>query len=371
MIRYTFKRQLCTTLRRYQSVVAGTAGGGQEGVRGAIQLINSPPTMAAVTVTADVPVFVRRGCLVSVHSPGSSAVKQLKLSKEFLDLWSSLIKYASIRGSIYYKLSLPRGSSPCKLLVSTNNCLNKNFQTTLYQLKLDGTKDWNIHGSDSIVAFERNTSLEVKSSVQYLNFRKYKNGNNFTVVKGRGNLLINGVGSIVKVDLKTPQDELLVNYRNLLGISGSTQLDINQSINNRVLTATGGDSSGLYKPQQLPNWRNSLEGVWDYTATLTQNCLSWITYRYRTWRHGYPVNFIAVRGPRSLLLQSFNNTMTGSISDYSIEEQQMILSDEVVALNNENKAEDSTGNPKYWNVYVQQNGRIDFKPTNSFLSRDK
>ena len=107
---------------------------------------------------------------------------------------------------------------------------------------MDGKTDWNIFGKDAILAFEQNSSLEVSPSKDKLQFNKYQNMN-FQVLKGRGNVLLSGRGSILEVNLEHKYDKILVHYNNILAVNGVSQIDIKNSVSNRLLSYSAKTSS--------------------------------------------------------------------------------------------------------------------------------
>lgn len=331
----------------------------KSGSRTQFKLVNNPPTIARLSISPNIPVYIRKGCLVSLYNNNSA--QDISLTKEFISLWSNLINYASLKPSQYVKLISKHHSF--NALISTNNSLHKNQQTSLFHLNLNGKNDWQIWGKDSIVAFEKNTSLEISNS-KTLQFNKFKD-TNFTVLKGRGNVLINGIGSILEIGLKNPYDEVLINYRNLLAISGKSQIDIKDSIQNKLLS----QNRHTYKKITIPPLKNSQNEITfsssiSFISSLFTTLVQWVLKSVDLLRFGSPTNFIKINGPRTILVQSFNNTILDNNSIYSLEP---LLEDEpkksYIPENIKNDINKSNLNF----AYVEPNGKVEFKKTLKFM----
>ena len=164
----------------------------------------------------------------------------ISLTTTFVNFWSTLYNHHAIPTASYHRLVV--NNYPINALVSSNDTLNRGFQSTLYHLQMDGKTDWNIFGKDAILAFEQNSSLEVSPSKDKLQFNKYQNMN-FQVLKGRGNVLLSGRGSILEVNLEHKYDKILVHYNNILAVNGVSQIDIKNSVSNRLLSYSAKTSS--------------------------------------------------------------------------------------------------------------------------------
>lgn len=343
------------------------------GEESTFKLLNRSSTLAQISlVNNDIPIMVRKNCLMAIHAD-SEDTKNLTISREQIYPWANIVNFQSIKSSLFNRISLPKNKiapkdefdiakRPVQLIVSPNKPTN-----SLYHLNLTGSYDWNIWGARSIVAFEDNTSLELIPSNKVL-FDKLSKLSKFNILKGRGNVLLNGVGSIVKIDLTQPYEKIMVNYNNLLAISGESQIDINNSINNRLLNTS--DKFKTYNWIQLPifKWGNIIR----YLTTSYKNFYNGIIYYYNNWKFGYPNSFMEIKGPRSILLQTFDTLGDNSIINYKIEN--MLASDILQkSYNNNNNNYPTNENEnnkknliKYWNVRIYQNDeRVQFTPTNN------
>lgn len=344
------------------------------------KLLNKSSTLAQITlINKDVPVMVRKDSLLAIHT-NTTDDDCLTISKEHINLVWNILKFKSFRSSNFNRIKLTKTyitsinqkdgfdncKTPIQLLVSSNNQNN-----SIYHLNLDGAYDWNIWGSQSILAFEQNTSLELIPSNRIL-FDKLSSMTDFNILKGRGNVLINGRGTIIKIDLKDPYDKMMVNYKSLLAISGKSQIDINNSINNKLLNTS--DNFKTFKWQTLPTfkWGNYLK----YLFISYKNVFNGISYYYNNWKYGYPNNFLEINGPRTILLQSFDTFKNDALVDYRLDNTFIshvnnITNNHDTGHNNNNNNIQNNGNNgkdsiKYWNARIYgDNERIQFTPTDS------
>lgn len=333
------------------------------GSRTQFRLVNQPPTMARLAVAPRVPVFVRQGCLVSLYN--NNRAEDISLTKEFVDLWANIATYASLKPAQYVRL-LSRNHS-FNALISTNNALQRGLQTSLYHLNMGGQEDWQVWGRDAIVAFEANTSLSIDSA-RTLQFKKVQNAE-FAVLRGRGNVLLNGVGSIVKVELKHSYDEILLNYRNLLAVSGRSQVDITDAMENRLMS----QNKHTYKHVAIPPLRSTndsqitLRSVLATTTAVAKVAAQWILRAVDVARYGTPTNFVKISGPRTVLIQSFNNAVLDSNASYELEP---LLDDAPSRRYVPPSVTNDIRNSNLSIAYVQPSGRVTFEKTLSFEQRD-
>lgn len=332
------------------------------GSRTQFKLVNSPPTMARLAVAPRVPVFIRQGCLVSLYN--NNAAEDISLTKEFVDLWANIASYASLKPAQYVRL-LSRNHS-FNALISTNNALQRGLQTSLYHLNMSGTEDWQVWGRDSIVAFEANTSLNI-SSAKSLQFKKVQNAD-FAVLRGRGNVLLNGVGSIVEVELKHSYDEILINYRNLLAVSGKSQAEITDALENKLLS----QNKHTYKHVEIPSLRGSsgqggsvtVSSVLTTATAVAKQGAQWLLRAIDVARYGTPTNFVKISGPRTVLIQSFNNAVLDSNTSYELEP---LLDDAPSRKYVPPQVKNDIRNSNLSIAYVQPTGRVTFEKTLSFI----
>lgn len=337
------------------------------------KLLNKSSTLAQITlVNKDVPVMVRKDSLLAIHTDTTDD-NCLTISKEHVNPIWNILKFKSLKSSNFNRIQLTKDYiTSIKQLDEFDNCktriqllVSSNKQNnSMYHLTLDGAYDWNVWGSQSILAFEQNTSLELIPSNRIL-FDKLSNMPDFNILKGRGNVLINGQGTIIKVDLKNPYDKMIVNYKNLLAISGKSQIDINNSINNRLLNTS--DNFKTLNWQILPTfkWGNYLK----YFFISYKNVFNGISYYYNNWKYGYPSNFLEINGPRTVLLQSFDTFKNDALVNYRLDNTFISHVNNTTNNNHNNihnNGNNGKGSIKYWNVRIYgDNERIQFTPTDS------
>lgn len=265
------------------------------------RVLGQPPTLASLVVPPSIPLYVRKGCLTSLH--GSAPVS---MGYEWVGSWSSLLRYGTLKPAMYHKLV---SSAQFDALVAPNFLSNRlgprlglssSPFRTLCLLDLDGSSDWNVWGKDSIVAFEDNTSLELKPPA--LGFPKSAVSSQYTTLKGRGNVLLSGSGSVYTIQLKDATDEIILRSEHLLAISGSSPLDINHAVTETSLGQPAKRQHKAAEEQrefdakmffQITN--EIISAVWDRAKHI-----------YSYLMNG-PTKFLKIKGPRNLLVQSSYN----------------------------------------------------------------
>lgn len=339
------------------------------------KLLNKSSTLAQISLANNyTPIMIRKDCLMAIHAD-SEDTANLTISRENINLWANLLHFQSMKSSSFNKISLSKNKTALKdefdsakrsvkLIVSPDKPTN-----SLYHLNLKGPYDWNVWGPRSIIAFEDNSSLEIISSSKIL-FDKLSKLSKFNILKGRGNVLLNGIGSIVKIDLNHSHEKIMVNYRNVLAISGKSQIDINNAINNRLLSTN--DKFKTYSWIQLPTFRWS--NLIKYMTTSYKNFYNGIIYYYNNWKFGYPNNFMEIKGPRSILLQTFDTLGDNSIINYKMDNMLASTVSQNSSTNyigSQNEV-DEKKSIKYWNVRIYQNDeRLQFTPTNNHFRIEK
>lgn len=286
---------------------------------------------------------------MAIHTPSPPNNVPIVMSREFIKPWSTLLNFKTLKSSSFNKIAIQPNNTtltefdmkpqPVALIVSTSNPSN-----TIYHLKLDGSKDWNVWGGyvdNSILAYEDNSSLELSPSTRIL-FDKLSKLPEFNILKGRGNVLIQGQGAIVKLDLANETDRILINYKNLLAINGESQNEINHSINDTLLNTS--DNYKQFNWNKLPIFQWG--GLIKFATELYKNIYNGVFYLYSNWKFGYPSHFMEIKGPRSILLQNLDKIGDHSIIDYQL--NNIINSDEII--NQDIKS--NQRNINFWNVRV-------------------
>lgn len=274
------------------------------------QVLGQPPTMASLVVPSSVALYVRRGCLVSLHGSPSIA-----MSYEWVGSWLNLLRYGTLKPSIYHRLI---STTKFDALVAPNFVSNRlgpwlglssSPFRTLCLLNLDGTVDWNIWGKDSIVAYEGNTSLELKQPNFTISRRnKPVYSSNYQILQGRGNVLLSGSGSVYTIELKDAKDEIIIRSEHLLAVSGSTQLNIKESISKQTLTPPKNGETLKKKKETKPEEIRDFDSrmFFEISRDIIISAWNWAKHTYATAING-PTKFLKIKGPRTLLVQSSYN----------------------------------------------------------------
>ena len=344
------------------------------------RLVDENGKIASITVQPDIPICIKKDCLVSIHN-----LNHLSLSYKWLNFWSNLIKFRSFKSSLFHRII---GSSVLEILAAPN------FQTSrrpfdssrsLSVLNLTGTKDWNVFGKDSIIAFEQNSSLEIKSPIfpsarsLVSNSSKSQLPRKFQILNGRGNVLVCGGGLVYSIELIDESDKILVNSRNILAINGQSQLDIANSVERQELHVEGayvGDSSNdTVAPKFIKN--QTLKSAYGHTVQFFKRMRSWIRNQYeKRYIYGVDSYFMKIKGPRTILIQthemttSKDNILTkltskGHVKTSTVNDNGVNL-EKQVANDVNSKIIELANRPSLFIATVSQDGRVDFQSTSKF-----
>ncbi|AQZ15513.1 AIM24 (YJR080C) [Zygosaccharomyces parabailii] len=275
------------------------------------QVLGQPATMASLVIPPSIPLYVRRGCLISLHG-----AKSLSMNYEWIHFWFNLLRYGSVRASVYHKLV---STSIFNALVAPNFLSNRlgpwlglssSPFRTLCLLNLDGSADWNVWGKDTVVAYESNSSLRIKPPRPAI-FSRVKPvfSSRYQTVQGRGNVLLSGSGSVYTVELKDAKDEIVIRSEHLLAVSGSNRRDIASAISEQTLAPPDGtvkkvpgEASRFFESIRELDGRLFLES----SRGLLVKVWNWSRHVYSKMING-PTRFLKIKGPRSLLIQSSYN----------------------------------------------------------------
>lgn len=342
------------------------------------KLVDQNGQIASITVQPDIPICIKKDCLVSIHN-----LNHLSLSYKWLNFWSNLIKFRSFRSSLFHKII---GSSTMEILASPNfqkSGRSSNSSRTLSVLNLTGTKDWNVFGKDSIIAFEQNSSLEIKSPIlptpRILASGSLKSRlpPKFQILNGRGNVLVCGGGSVYSMELIDENDKILVNSRNILAINGQSQLDIANSVERQELhvEAANIEDSGKRVPKLITN--PTLQSAYGHTTRFFKRLGSWFRNQYeKRYIYGIDSYFMKVKGPRTILIQTHEMTTSkdnilskitskGHVKRNTEDDVNDTL-EERVANDVNSKIIELANRPSLFIATVSKNGKIDFQSTSKF-----
>ncbi|CCE61821.1 hypothetical protein TPHA_0B01480 [Tetrapisispora phaffii CBS 4417] len=350
-------------------------------------VIGEPSTMAALTVPPTIPLYIRRGSLMAIYNNSDSPIA---MSFHWKFLLHNLLKFGSLSSTVYQKLEckdrLNVLVTPTFLNFNVFPSARRNEFRTLSNLTLNGTTDWNVYGRDSIVSYEDNTSLEVSTPRANMNIRnlfkrnlKSPFSNKYKVIKGRGNVLLSGNGSVYAIDLHNDTEEIIIKSEYLLAINGINQVHINNSIEQYKLIDPQVEKLYDYKKLSLTveeakafgakQWLNYFKKVMGSLVNLTQ-----ITY-FR-WL-SKPNKFLKIAGPRTVLIQTANNVYMPNVIKNGKSKRTNLSEINLKNINDNsipNEKESLTKNEerlnqelKYTNIVtIHPKGDVNFKSTKAF-----
>lgn len=272
------------------------------------ELLGESGTLARAAVPAGTSLYVRRGCMVSLYN--RSGLRDIAMSHQWLQPAARMLRYRSLKASIYYRLSSP---AHLNCLLAPNFMSQQLWRArpvagrTLCPLTLDGTSDWFVFGRDAVVAYESNSSLVIQEGpFRWPLRRAHPLGSKLQLAQGRGSLLLSGYGTVYRVDLKDAADELILQRRHLLAINGAAPADIHACATPydmlpparaaRVvppLVSLSADRRVHVEWSNLCRWFSAQAS---HARSLAQRL-------YARYLHG-PSDFVKIRGPRTLMVQS-------------------------------------------------------------------
>ncbi|ODV77018.1 uncharacterized protein CANTADRAFT_43262, partial [Suhomyces tanzawaensis NRRL Y-17324] len=289
--------------------------------------LGNPQSVLSISSPASVPVYVRRGSLLSIYGTGAnSSVSSVRSTLEFLSPVRRLL-YGGY-ASAYQKLI---STSPFSILVSSSSrtfsLLKSSDNKSFVNLILDGSNDWAILNKSALQVYTGNSliislhtlpkvisrkllkTLGLKGTQNTGLFKWTHSG--YTLLSGRGQAGLVGNGSIYNVNL-AKNEELLVNKKNLLGVTVNGPFDLSNCVHKYsfpVAPVTEAPVASI----SITNIHNrpvsALAKVKLYGRAIG-SYLAKIGQFFRLGK-GYTYNFlvgnqdfIKVIGPRSLLLQS-------------------------------------------------------------------
>ena len=140
----TFRPWIFRTLstRRTVTTIADTANDIQHPDSNVkFKLLNNPPTIARISLSSSIPIYIRKNCLISMYSNNYTDDPDINndnisLTTTFVNFWSTLYNHHAIPTASYHRLVV--NNYPINALVSSNDTLNRGFQSTLYHLQMDG-----------------------------------------------------------------------------------------------------------------------------------------------------------------------------------------------------------------------------------------
>ncbi|SCU97125.1 LAMI_0F08966g1_1 [Lachancea mirantina] len=280
------------------------------------RILGQPPTLASVSVPASVPFYVRRGCLVSI-----SDAPDVILSHTWAGPVTKFLRYGSLRPALYHEIVAPEqfnalvapnvGAAWLGASVAAWLGVSATPFRTLCLLDLDGTSDWCVFGRDAVIAYERNTSLEVRDrplfSLSGVGGKHTALPAKHQIIQGRGNILLSGAGSVYTITLDTAEDDTILRSEHLLGISGTSRAEIASAITTDFSCIEAGTSRQTAVSTEVENesefdlkqfvsmTKNGIVATWNYAKRVYSNYINGTT------------KFLRIKGPRTILVQSSYN----------------------------------------------------------------
>lgn len=288
-----------------------------------IAALGNPPTVLNIHSPPSVPVYVRRGALLSIYGTSEAAIAPVRSSLALISPFSRFF-YGNFVSS-YQRLVSTVPFSILVLSASRNFSVFGSPNKAFVNLSLDGSADWAILDKDAVHAYTGNSlavsmyrtpatisrklakTLAVSSRTQTGLSRWNHLG--FSLLSGRGQAGLVGNGSVYSITLKE-EESVLVNRGNLLGVSVNGPYDLgNCCIKYEFEKGADPTEKTVVKTARTPSksaYVNSAYQVWDgFRSALA------VVGRYTgiAWLKSLSIfsgnhHFLKVVGPRSLLLQS-------------------------------------------------------------------
>ncbi|KAK6201157.1 altered inheritance of mitochondria protein 24, mitochondrial [Scheffersomyces amazonensis] len=294
--------------------------------------LGSPQSILSINSPPSVPVFVRRGSLLSIYGfNSSSSISTVTSNLEIIDPIKRLFYGGYV--SSYQKLI---STTPFSLLVSS---ISRNFtlfkkseNKTFASLLLDGSNDWAILSKDALQVYTGNSlnigmyvlpSIISKRLSKILKTTRTSTGlckfsrSGYTLLTGRGQVGLVGNGTIYNINLQE-DEELLINQQNLLGITVNGPYDLQNCIIKYSFPTN--DISTVGKTQVIKKKELSFVGTLKSNATgasklrllgslfgnYFKTISSYFSYSKKSIYNTLVgnQNFVKVIGPRNILVQS-------------------------------------------------------------------
>ncbi|RLV90062.1 Altered inheritance of mitochondria protein 24 mitochondrial [Spathaspora sp. JA1] len=295
--------------------------------------LGTPQTALSINSPPSVPVYIRRGSLLSIYGLSEiSSIDSVRSTLEFQLWWKRLLYGGFV--STYQKLI---STTPFSILVSSssrNYLFPSSSNKSFISLNLDGTNDWAVLNKNAIQVYTGNSlhiglhtlprtisknlaqALKTSSRTPTGLFSWKQMG--YTLLTGRGQVGLVGGGSIYNINLDK-DEQVLINKNNLLAITVNGSNDLqncivkysfplqHQSINtNREIKPlvkfkpTNNFGVQLYKLQQViqSGWKT----ISEFISRGKRDTFNFLVGNQE---------FIKVVGPRNILLQS-NSPITRS-----------------------------------------------------------
>ncbi|ABN68423.1 predicted protein [Scheffersomyces stipitis CBS 6054] len=297
--------------------------------------LGTPQSVLSINCPPSVPVYLRRGSLLSIYGLNdSSSIKNVRSSINFINPIRRLL--FGINTSSYQRLE---STTPFSLLISATyrkfSIFKKSDNKSFVTISLDGSTDWSILYRDALQVYTGNSltvsqyrvprtisrklsrTLNIPSNTTTGLFKWNKSG--FIFLSGRGQVGLVGNGAIYNINLDD-KEELLINRDNLLGLTVNGPFDLQNCVVEHNFTThekRSESSSVVQKPlgisvilKQQTTVRHKFKQIWSLFQYHLEASFSFLRGS-RNKTNNFLVgnqNFVKIIGPRNLLLQSSSET---------------------------------------------------------------
>ncbi|CDK25039.1 unnamed protein product [Kuraishia capsulata CBS 1993] len=337
--------------------------------------IGTPPSILTVSIPPSVPIYLKKGSLMSLYGGGNgSIINKLTSSLEIRNAVSRFY-YGGI-SSTYQKIT---STVPLNALVSAFEARKlsrwipnrSDAQRSFVNLVLDGRIDWVIVPPKAIQCYTGASlflNLHVFPRASGL-FRAWNAG--YTLANGRGTISLVGDGQVYKITLGEGE-ELLLKRESILAISvnGHSELS-NGSISGKTLSRNLKETEKTEEtgPEPIINPDDAVteNKYWTQLKTVaswtTEKAAKLIGFASGSLNESLVGNggFVQVKGPRSILLQTGSGTDKISLGNQpGIADTEKFITEKGKFLQPQRSSADFL---KYATV---KDGKVEFKSTPDF-----
>ncbi|KAK6455726.1 altered inheritance of mitochondria protein 24, mitochondrial [Scheffersomyces xylosifermentans] len=301
--------------------------------------LGNPPSVLSINSPPSVPVFLRRGTLLSIYGlRDNSSIDNVRSTLEVINPLKRWL-YGGYVASYQRLIS----TTPYSMLISSTtrnfSVFKKSENRSFVNVLLDGSSDWAILNKDALQVYSGN-SLVISlyklpstisrklskqlgiSSKSSTGLFKWTNAG-YTLLSGRGQVGLVGNGSVYNITLNEGE-ELLVNRNNLLGVTVNGPYDLQNCIikysfagetksGNEITKQTNTFQSPRAILKQKTTLSHKTRQLWSLVRSYVSVITSIVSGGHSSARNFLVGNqdFVKIIGPRNLLLQS--NTLATHI----------------------------------------------------------
>ncbi|KAG7660532.1 AIM24 [[Candida] subhashii] len=296
--------------------------------------LGNPQTILSINSPPSVPIYVRRGSLLSIYGLQEiSSISSVRSTLEFPKWFKKLIYGGFV--SSYQKLISTTPFSILVTSISRTSGSSGSGQKSFVCLSLDGTNDWAVLNRSAIQIYTGNSlNLDMhplprtisRKLSQKLNISgRTPTGLNswkqlgYCLINGRGQVGLVGNGSVYNINLDDGE-EILINKKNLLAITVNGSNDLQNCIVKYSFPVDEQVIEEVETPAPVKSTSSSTQ--WGKISNQLYHIQKYISNffgtiaNYTNWGKSKTYNilvgnqeFIKIIGPRNILLQS--NTITG------------------------------------------------------------